>query len=135
MDTQTLERDFNNAFSVFTGEGNYEDFYGFFDPDALMISEDNPFIMDQIAFRDHMSFLASNMEILEWVLRQPTYQVFNDTGLVTADLTVRGKPKSHGFRQRHSVLSAICYWNGSEWRGANLHTSTLLAHIYEMSPG
>jgi hypothetical protein len=135
MNIQTLERDFNKAVSVFTDDGSYDDFYGFFDADALMVNEDNPFIMDQAAYQDHMSFLADSMDTLEWVIRQPTFQVFADTGLVTAELTVRGKPKNDGFRQRHCVMSAVCYWNGSKWRAANLHTSTLLAHIYQMSPG
>jgi hypothetical protein len=48
---------------------------------------------------------------------------------------VRGKPKNTGFRQRHGVLTAVCYWDGQRWRGANLHTSTLLSHIYHASPG
>lgn len=135
MDTQSLERAFSDALAVFTGTGTYDAFYDFFDDDALLVNEDIPFILDKTAYRDHMGFLDENMDTLEWVLRQPNYQVFGDTGLVSAELTVRGKPKSQGFRQRHSVLTAVCYWDGTNWRGANLHTSTLLAHIYHMSPG
>ena len=135
MNEQSLQRDFTKALAVFTGDGTYDDFYQFFDSEALMVNEDNPFILDKDSYQDHITFLDSNMESLEWVLRETRYQVFGDTGLISAELTVRGKPKSQGFRQRHSVLTAVCYWDGSQWRGANLHTSTLLAHIYQMSPG
>ena len=136
MNTDSLEQAFTGALSVVTGgEGNWDDFYGFFDETALFVNEDIPFVLDQAALQDHMGFIADGMDTLEWVLREPTYQVFGDTGLISAELTVRGKPKSAGFRQRHSVLTAVCHWDGSTWRGVNLHTSTMLSHIYHMSPG
>ncbi len=135
MDAQTLERDFSSALAVFTGDGSYDDFFAFFEDDALLVNEDIPFILDKDAYKDHMGFLAENMSMLEWIVREPRYQVYGDTGIVSAELTVRGKPNNAGFRQRHSVMTAVCHWNGSAWRGANLHTSTLLAHIYHMSPG
>lgn len=135
MNNKTLENQFNKAISIFTKQGNYSDFFDFFDEDALIVNEDVPFVLDKPSYQDHIEFLAASMQNLEWVIRRPEYLVFEDTGLVTAELTVRGKPLNHGFRQRHCVLSAVCYWKDDKWHGANLHTSSLLSHIYEMSPG
>ena len=136
MSIKDLERSFNNAISAFGNDGKIEDFYNFFDSDSLMINEDIPFILDKESYKDHTEFLRKNMNNLEWVIRKPTFQIFdNTTGLVTADLTVRGKPNDQGFRQRHSVLSCVCYLNDDKWKCGTLHTSTMLSHINHASPG
>ena len=135
MNKRTLEDQFNKAISVFTQKGEYQDFFDFFNEDALIVNEDIPFVLDKPSYQDHIKFLANSMQNLEWVLRRPEFHLFENTGLVTADLTVRGKPTNAGFRQRHCVLSAVCYWKEAKWHGANLHTSSLLSHIYHMSPG
>jgi hypothetical protein len=135
MNQQTLEGDFSAALAVFTTGGKLEDFLGFFDDDALMVNEDTPFILDKASYRDHLNFLMSSIDRLEWAVRQPSFLAIDGSGVVSAELTVRGKPKNTGFRQRHGVMTALCYWDGKRWRGAALHTSTLLAHIHHASPG
>ena len=135
MNNETLENNFNKAISAFTNNGNIEDFYNFFDKESLMINEDIPFILDKESYKDHINFLKNNMSNLEWVIRKPVFQVFENTGLITAELTIRGKPENQGFRQRHSVLSCVCYLSENNWKCATLHTSTLLSHINHASPG
>jgi hypothetical protein len=135
MNQQTLEREFTAALAVFEGKGTLDAFLDFFDDEALMVNEDIPFVLDKTAYRDHLGFLAASIDKLEWVLHKPAYLVIDGSAVVSAELTVRGKPKNAGFRQRHSVLTAVCHWDGKRWRGANLHTSTLLAHIHHASPG
>ncbi len=135
MSVKNLERDFNKAISAFGKGGKIEDFYNFFDPQSLMINEDIPFILDKGSYKDHTEYLRNNMNNLEWVIRKPSFQVFDTTGLITSDLTVRGKPNNQGFRQRHSVLSCVCYLTKGNWKCGTLHTSTMLSHINHASPG
>jgi hypothetical protein len=137
MDQTTLARDFDRAFGAFWGNGTKQDFYDFFDDRALMIDEDNPIVMDKPAFVDHIEFHLSGIwESMNWKPRQHAVAVFDGTGLVSGQFTFRGKPKNSGYRQRHGNFSVVCYWDTGtkRWRGAKLHLSPLLSHIYHNSP-
>lgn len=137
MDKQSLERDFGAALKPFTGEADMTHFFDFFADNALVQLEDIPFLLDNSALQDQVAFVTGHMESLKWIIHRPDYKVFGTTGVVSADLAIRGKPKSSGFRQRHCVLTAVCHWDSAEnrWRGLSLHTSTLDAHIHHASPG
>lgn len=137
MDQQTLKRDFGAALAPFTSDGDIGSFFNFFADNAIVQMEDVPFLLDKTALKDQVAFVAEHMESLKWVLHRPEYKTFGTTGIVSADLAIRGKPKSSGFRQRHCVLTAVCAWDAdaNKWRGLSLHTSTLDAHIHHASPG
>lgn len=134
MNQQTLERDFMAAIAAFNAGGARAGFYDFVDDAALMVNEDIPFVLDKAAYRDHIEFLAASIDRMEWIIRDPRYRVAEGSGIVSAEMTARGVAKTAGFRQRHGVLTAVCAWSGQRWRAINIHTSTLLAHIYHASP-
>lgn len=136
MNLTTLEAAFREAFAVFWGKGTIEDFYGFFDERGAFVDEDSPFLLDKKLFQDHVDFhVKGNWDALEWIPREPRFQVIGRTGIVTCYFTLRGKPRDSGFRLRHGVCSALCYWDGRQWRGATLHLDPLLGHIRDASPG
>ena len=137
MDRTTLERDFRKAFGIFWGQGTIEDFYNFFDERALMVDEDTPFLLEKTAFKEHVDFHLSGIwEKLEWLPRDPRFMVIGKTGVVTSYFTLRGKPKSAGYRLRHGLVSVTCYYDEStrQWRAASMLLDPILGHIEQASP-
>jgi hypothetical protein len=135
MDARSLEAAFTKAFAVFQGKGSIDDFYAWFDDAAFMLDEDTPFVLDKALFREHVGFHLGMWERLEWIPRDPKFEVVDGTGIVSTYFTFRGKPKGSGFRLRHGVCTVLCHWDGREWRAGMLNIDTLLGHIVDASPG
>lgn len=138
MNQETLQSAFKAAFAVFWGAGAIEGFLAFIDDDALIIDEDNPFVLDKTAFKDHLDFhLGGNWEALGWKAWKPDFRIVGETGLISSNFTLRGKPKDSGFRQRHGVISVVCHFDSGsrQWKAGTLHLSPLLSHIHHASPG
>jgi hypothetical protein len=136
MDTASLEAAFRKAFGVFWGKGTIEDFYAFFDDAGFMIDEDTPFVLTKALFKEHVDFhLAGMWTQLEWIPREPKFDVIDTTGLISTYFTLRGKPTDAGFRLRHGVCTVLCHWDGKEWRAGLLNIDPLLGHIHDASPG
>ena len=136
MDAKTLEGDFRKGFGVFWGKGVLADFFAFLDDAGFMIDEDTPFVLDKAQFKEHVEFHMSGIwSALEWIPRDPRFDVFGNTGVVSTYFTLRGKPKDSGFRLRHGFCSVVCQWNGSAWRAGALNIDPLLGHIVDASPG
>jgi hypothetical protein len=136
MDATTLEAAFQKAFAVFHGKGTTTDFFAFLDDAGYMIDEDVPFVLDKSQFREHVEFHMSGMwSSLEAVPREPRFTVVGTTGVISANLTIRGKPRDSGFRLRHCLMSLVCYWDGGQWRALSLNIDPLSGHIVDASPG
>jgi hypothetical protein len=137
MNEKTLREAFAKTFASFRNGGDKAAFLAFFDERAMFVDEDNPLPMDKSGFTDHLGFHTSGIwESVGWKPWQEVVKVFGATGLVTGTFTVRGKPKSAGFRQRHGNFSLVCLWDSAkrEWRGVKLHLSPLQSHIHHASP-
>lgn len=135
MDATSLEAAFRKAFGVFHGQGTLDDFYGFFDDGGFMIDEDTPFVLGKPEFREHVDFHVSGpWTKLEWIAREPRFDVHGSTGVVSTYFTLRGKPKDAGFRLRHGLCTVICGWDGRGWRGLALNLDPLSGHIVDASP-
>jgi hypothetical protein len=137
MNETSLREAFTKIFAAFGTAENRELFLAFFDERAMFVDEDNPVPMDKAGFVDHLDFRMSG--VWESVALKPWSEiakVFGTTGLVTGHFTLRGKPKSAGFRQRHGNFSLVCAWDAGrrEWRGVKLHLSPLQSHIHHASP-
>jgi hypothetical protein len=131
----SLQADFESAFAVFRGNGSIDDLYAFFDDAGFMIDEDVPFLLDKAQFREHLGFHLSGVwSKLEWIAREPRFDVWGTTGVVSAYFTLRGKPRDAGFRLRHGLCTVGCYWDGQRWRGATLNLDPLSGHIEDASP-
>lgn len=135
MDATSLEAAFRKAFAVFWGKGTIEEFYAFFDDAGYMIDEDTPFVLDKGLFREHVDFHLGGMwTSLEWIPREPKFEVIGTTGVVSTYFTLRGKPKNAGFRLRHGVCTVCCHWDGTQWRAGMLNIDPLSGHIVDASP-
>lgn len=138
MDVASLQSAFRKGFGVFWGAGTLEDFYGFFDERALMVDEDSPFVLEKRQFEDHVNFhVQGSWESIAWIPYETQYLVVGDTGIVLTGFTLRGKPKSVGFRLRHGLASVACRYDEQSraWRGVALMLDPLLGHIVHASPG
>lgn len=135
MDTSTLEAQFRAALAVFWGQGSVERLFEFLDDRGAFVDEDTPFVLGKADFRDHVDFhLKGNWQSLEWVPRELRSRVTGTTGIVTCYFTLRGKPRGAGFRLRHGVCSALCFWDGHRWHAATLHLDPILGHVLGASP-
>ncbi len=135
MDAASLESAFRKGFGVFWGKGTLEDFYAFFDDGGFMIDEDTPFVLDKAQFREHVDFHVNGMwTSIEWIPRDPRFDVFGATGVVSTYFTLRGKPKDAGFRLRHGLCTVVCHWDGQGWRAGTLNIDPLSGHIVDASP-
>ena len=136
MDRTTLEAAFRQGMGALWGKGRIEDLYAFLDEGALVIDEDTPFLLDKAQFREHLEWhLGGLWSAIEWIPREPRFDTFGTTGLVSAYFTLRGKPKDSGFRLRHGLVSLVCHWDGAAWRALSLNLDPLSGHIVDASPG
>ena len=135
MDAASLEAAFRRAFGVFWGKGTIQEFYDFLDEQGFYTDEDTPFVLDKALFREHIDFHLGQWSMLEWIPREPKFDVFGTTGLVSTYFTLRGKPKGSGFRLRHGVCTVACHWDGTRWRAGMVNIDALIGHIVDASPG
>jgi len=136
MDATSLEAAFRRAFGVFWGKGTIDAFYDFLDEEGSFVDEDTPFVLNKALFREHVDFHLGGMwSSLEWIPREPRFDVFGTTGLVSTYFTLRGKPKDAGFRLRHGLCTVVCHWDGRQWRAGLVNLDPLSGHIVDASPG
>lgn len=103
---------------------------------ALTLDEDVPFILDMAGFKDQLEFHFGGMwESRAWITREERFTVVGHTGVITALFTLRGKPRSAGFRLRHGNLSLTCAWMDGRWRALAFAMSALDGYITDGSPG
>ncbi|QGN53965.1 DUF4440 domain-containing protein [Novosphingobium sp. Gsoil 351] len=102
--------------------------------DALVISDDVPFIMDKPTYADHLAFLSSSWSSCELALLEPRSNLHRDTAVVSFLFNLRGRPNDAGFRLRSGVVTAVCVEDGGTWRALGLHFGALSGQITDASP-
>lgn len=136
-DTASLEATFRAAFA--TPKDKPGDIaaarLAFLHDAALVIDSDVPFPLDRAGYADHLAFHAPHWERLEVQLLEVKAQLHGNTGIVSAYVNQRGKPKDAGFRQRPGYMTAVCTRDGTRWRALALHISPMMAQILQASPG
>lgn len=102
--------------------------------DALVISDDVPFVMDKPAYADHLAFLAPSWASSELALLEPRANLHGDTAVISFLFNLRGRPKDAGFRLRPGVVTAVCTRDAGAWRALGLHFGALSGQILDASP-
>jgi hypothetical protein len=102
---------------------------------AVVIDSDAPFPMSRAAYVDHLAFHRPLWEARAWHAYDIAAQRTGDTGIVTAYLMDRGKPKDAGFRIRPTYCTAVFARTGSGWRAIGLHLGPLSGQLTDISPG
>jgi hypothetical protein len=104
-------------------------------PAAIVIDNDAPLPMDRTDYADHLAFHRPVWETRALVPYDITLRQIGDTGIATAYVMDRGKPKSAGFRIRPSYVTAVFARTGGEWQAVGLHIGPLNGQLIDISPG
>tara|TARA_X000000368_G_C22447757_1_gene457609 strand:+ start:77 stop:493 length:417 start_codon:yes stop_codon:yes gene_type:complete len=134
-DIESLEFEFSKALSL-NYAGSNTHFFDFMDDRALFIDDDQTNILNLSEMRDHLDFHGAgvweSMEIKHYDIRS---YIVADTGVVTSNYTIRGKPVSTGFRIRHGVCSASCYFDEKKgWKAMSIVLGPMISYIRNASP-
>jgi hypothetical protein len=133
-DDASLRAAFDRLSKTLNG-GDVEGFLALRHDRAVVIDEDSPFVLDKALFREHVDFHLSGMwTALEWLPREPKFEVIGTTGVVSTYFTLRGKPKDAGFRLRHGLCTVCCNWDGAQWRAGMFNIDPLSGHVVDASP-
>ncbi len=103
--------------------------------DAIAIDSDAPFPMARADYADHLAFHRPLWEKREWRAYEVAQKRVGDTGIVTAYLMDRGKPKNAGFRIRPTYCTAVFARTPAGWRAIGLHLGPLSGQLTDISPG
>jgi ketosteroid isomerase-like protein len=138
MNQASLQQFFERHFAVMWGEGPPEDLLDVISEDALLVDEDTPFIFDKDEFKEHMDWHMSGLwERFAWKPREISYVVVGNSGLVSGNFSIHGKPRDAGYRQRDGMFSIVCDFDArdSKWQVLKFHSSPLFSAIHHNSPG
>lgn len=102
---------------------------------AIVIDSDAPFPMARADHLDHLAFHQPLWESRSYAPYQLRTRAAGETGIVTAYLMDRGKPKGAGFRLRPSYATAVFTRTPAGWRALSLHIGALAGQIAQISPG
>lgn len=136
---KSLKEAFYSAIGFYSGETSLDEFLDFFDERALIVDDDHTSVLQKASFKDHLSFhLGSGMwESRALIAYEPVFKIIGDTGLITSNYTMRGKPVDSGFRLRHGVCSFSCFYTGEKngWRAMSMFLGPMTSYIRNASPG
>jgi hypothetical protein len=104
-------------------------------PAAIVIDNDAPVPMDRADYADHLAFHRPLWESRALVPYDITLRQTGETGIATAYLMDRGKPKDAGFRIRPSYATAVFARTGAGWQAIGLHIGPLNGQLIDISPG
>lgn len=132
--TNQLEAAFLSAFNFDPVAGKTA-FEKFLDENATVIDDDQTNILDKSDWLDHFAFHSAQLwESVEIVHYDLESYIVGDTGIVTSNYTIRGKPVDDGFRLRHGVCSASCYLSGEgEWRAMSVVLGPMMSYVRNAS--
>jgi len=132
--SEQLEAAFLAAFS-FDAEQGQTAFEKFLDDNATVIDDDQTNILDKAGWLDHFAFHSAKLwESVEIVHYDIESQIIGETGVVTSNYTIRGKPVDDGFRLRHGVCSASCYLSGDgEWKAMSVVLGPMMSYVRNAS--
>jgi hypothetical protein len=121
--SEQLEAAFLAAFSFDAEEGQTA-FEKFLDDNATVIDDDQTNILDKAGWLDHFEIVHYDIES----------QIIGETGVVTSNYTIRGKPVDDGFRLRHGVCSASCYLSGDgDWKAMSVVLGPMMSYVRNAS--
>ena len=103
--------------------------------DAIIVDDDTPFPLSKAEYADHAGFHAGNWERVEWLTYNAAVARHGDSGIVSANYIVRGKPKGAGFRLRAGYCTAVCVHDAGGWRAISVHMAPLIGQLTDASPG
>jgi hypothetical protein len=106
----------------------------FLAPNASVVDHDVPYLMDVAGYTDHLHFLASHWEKVEWSIHELRVASHGPGAIVSCFYNERGKPRNAGFRLRAGFCTAVCTQDSGRWRALALHMSPLSAQILDASP-
>jgi hypothetical protein len=104
-------------------------------PAAIVIDNDVPVPMGRADYADHLAFHRSLWESRALVPYDITLRQVGETGIATAYVMDRGKPKDAGFRIRPSYVTAVFGRAGVGWQALGLHIGPLNGQLIDISPG
>lgn len=104
-------------------------------PAAIVIDNDAPVPMSRADYADHLAFHRPHWEKREFAHYDLTLRQVGETGIVTAYLMDRGKPKDAGFRIRPSYCTAIFSRAAGGWQAVGLHLGPINGQLIDISPG
>jgi hypothetical protein len=104
-------------------------------PAAIVIDNDAPVPMGRADYADHLAFHRPLWESRALVPYDITLRQVGETGIATAYVMDRGKPKNAGFRIRPSYVTAVFGRAGSSWQAVGLHIGPLNGQLIDISPG
>ncbi len=139
-EAQSLEEAFRIAIHGWRSSGRSADLLAFLHDEALVIESDTPFVLDKTAYANHLGFHRGGdgtpglWEAIDWVAKDVKYALLGRTGIVSGGFSIRGKPRSAGFRLRHGNFSMLCVWDGQQWRALAVTLSPMQSHVLEASP-
>ncbi len=104
-------------------------------PAAIVIDTDAPLPMGRSDHEDHLAFHKPLWEQRVFAPYDVTLRQVGETGIATAYLMDRGKPKDAGFRIRPAYCTAIFARAGGTWQALGLHIGPLNGQLIDISPG
>lgn len=104
-------------------------------PSAIVIDNDAPVPMDRADYADHLAFHRPLWESRALIPYDVTLRQTGETGIATAYVMDRGKPKNAGFRIRPSYVTAVFARAGGGWQAIGLHIGPLNGQLIDISPG
>lgn len=104
-------------------------------PAAIVIDNDAPVPMDRADYADHLAFHRPLWESRALAPYDITLRQVGETGIATAYIMDRGKPKDAGFRIRPSYCTAVFARAGRGWQAIGLHIGPLNGQLIDISPG
>lgn len=104
-------------------------------PAAIVIDNDAPLPMGRADYADHLAFHRPHWESRALVPYDITLRQIGETGIATAYVMDRGKPKNAGFRIRPSYVTAVFARAGGGWQAVGLHIGPLNGQLIDISPG
>lgn len=104
-------------------------------PAAIVIDNDAPVPMGRADYADHLAFHRPLWEKREFAPYDMAFRQTGETGIATAYVMDRGKPKNAGFRIRPSYCTAVFARASSGWQAVGLHIGPLNGQLIDISPG
>ena len=138
MTEKSLIEAFEAGFGVFWGAegGSVARLFEFIHADARIVDEDIPFVLSRDEWRRHVDFhLGGVWESLRWYPFELKARAHGGTGVLTGFATLQGKPRDHGFRQRHLRFSIVATRRKDGWQALSISVMPILGTVLNASPG